>query len=75
TQFPWHGLTQLQWFQVVCAINPLTYASEGMRDLLLHGQHGQLPSIPLWIDVLALLASLVVFGTIGIKGFMRRALD
>ncbi|MGH3632047.1 MAG: ABC transporter permease [Sciscionella sp.] len=72
TQFPWHGLTQLQWFQVVCAINPLTYASEGMRDLLLHGQ---LQSIPLWIDVLALLASLVVFGTIGIKGFMRRALD
>jgi ABC-2 type transport system permease protein len=72
TQFPWHGLTQLRWFQVVCAINPLTYASEGMRDLLLHGQ---LQSIPLWIDVLALLASLVVFGTIGIKGFMRRALD
>lgn len=72
TQFPWHGLENLRWFQIVCAFNPLTYISEGMRSLLVEGP---LPSIPLWIDVLVAIAACVVFGAIGIKGFMRRALD
>lgn len=72
TQFPWKGLDQLQWFQVVCAINPLTYVSEGMRALLLDGT---VPSIPLWIDVPVALAGLLIFGAIGIKGFLHRALD
>jgi ABC-2 type transport system permease protein len=71
TQFPWHGLAHLRWFQVVCALNPLTYVSEGMRSLLLQG----VPSIPLWIDVLAVLGSCAAFGAVGIKGFLRRALD
>lgn len=71
TQFPWRGLHDLGWFQVVCAINPLTYFSEAMRVLLVP----KVPSIPLWIDLLAMVAALVVFGAIGIKGFMRRALD
>ncbi|SFP37292.1 ABC-2 type transport system permease protein [Amycolatopsis arida] len=72
TQFPWHGLDHLRWFQVVCAINPLTYASEGMRHLLLGGE---LESIPLWVDIPVLVGACVVFGAIGIKGFLRRALD
>ncbi|MGH3438859.1 MAG: ABC transporter permease [Sciscionella sp.] len=72
TQFPWFGLAHLRWFQVVCAINPLTYVSEGMRHLLLGGT---VPSIPLWIDILVTVGACGIFGTIGIKGFMRRALD
>ncbi|SFB59771.1 ABC-2 type transport system permease protein [Amycolatopsis marina] len=72
TQFPWHALDDLRWFQVVCAINPLTYVSEGMRDLLIGDQ---VESIPLWLDVPIILLALVIFGAIGIKGFMRRALD
>jgi ABC-2 type transport system permease protein len=71
TQFPWRGLEHLRWFQVVCAINPLTYVSEGMRAILVPG----LPSIPLWLDLLAVLAAILIFGTIGIKGFLRRAID
>jgi ABC-2 type transport system permease protein len=71
TQFPWHGLAHLRWFQVVCACNPLTYVSEGMRSLLLTG----VDSIPLWIDVPMILLACVVFGTIGIKGFLHRAMD
>lgn len=72
TQFPWYGLEDLRWFQVVCAINPLTYVSEGMRSLLLNGA---VPSIPLWIDALVAVVACGVFGAIGIKGFLRRALD
>jgi ABC-2 type transport system permease protein len=71
TQFPWHGLTQLRWFQVVCAFNPLTYVSEGMRAILIPG----LNSLPLWLDVLAIVAACLIFGGIGIWGFMKRAID
>ncbi len=71
TQFPWRGLAHLRWFQVVCAFNPLTYVSEGMRAILVPG----LPSLPLWLDVCAALLAIGIFGSIGIWGFMRRAID
>jgi len=71
TQFPWRGLSDLAWFQVLCALNPLTYVSEGMRHLLVP----EVPSIPMWIDVSVLFFALCVFGFIGGKGFMRRAVD
>jgi ABC-2 type transport system permease protein len=71
TQFPWRSLVHLRWFQVVCAVNPLTYVSEAMRALLVPGSN----SIPLWIDVPAVVAACLIFGSIGIFGFMRRAID
>jgi ABC-2 type transport system permease protein len=71
TQFPWRGLENLEWFQWLCALNPLTYVSEGMRVLLLP----DVESIPLWIDIPVILAACVIFGGIGIKGFLYRALD
>lgn len=71
TQFPWMGLGNVRWFQVVCALNPLTYVSEGMRaELVPH-----VPHIPMWINVLVMVVACGVFGVIGVKGFMRRALD
>lgn len=71
TQFPWVRLDHLRWFQVVCAFNPLTYVSEGMRGALLPG----IPHMPAWVCVLALLAAIGVFGVLGVKFFLRRALD
>ncbi|CAL9427677.1 hypothetical protein SUDANB95_01972 [Actinosynnema sp. ALI-1.44] len=71
TQFPWRELDALPWFQVVCAVNPLTYASEGMRALLVPG----VASIPLWVDVAVLAATTIVFGLLGMRGFRRRAVD
>jgi ABC-2 type transport system permease protein len=71
TQFPWMQLGNLRWFQVVCAFNPLTYVSEGMRGALV-------PSVPHmapWIPLVALLAACVLFGMLGIQFFLRRALD
>lgn len=72
TQFPWTQLDHLRWFQVVCAMNPLTYVSEGMRALLLEGV---VPSIPLWIDIPVVVFGCLLFGTIGCRGFLRRAID
>jgi ABC-2 type transport system permease protein len=71
TQFPWAQLGTLRWFQVLCAFNPLTYVSEGMRGALV-------PSVPhmaLWVPLLALIAACVLFGVLGIRFFLRRALD
>jgi ABC-2 type transport system permease protein len=34
SQYPWASLDRLCWFQVVTALNPLTYVSEGMRAAL-----------------------------------------
>ncbi|MDQ3825711.1 MAG: ABC transporter permease [Actinomycetota bacterium] len=71
TQYPWPSLAQLRWFQVVTAVNPITYVSEGMRAALVP----DVPHIPGWICILALVGSLAVFGTAGVIGFRRRAID
>ena len=71
TQFPFLQVGTIRWFQVICAINPITYVSEGLRGALTP----QIPHLAGWLCLLALLASCVIFGTIGIAGFVRRALD
>jgi ABC-2 type transport system permease protein len=71
TQFPWPALESLRWFQVVCAVNPLTYVSEALRAEMAP----DVPHLPLGVCALALTGFLVVFGTLGLAGFRRRALD
>jgi ABC-2 type transport system permease protein len=71
TQYPWPSLDRLRWFQVVTACNPLTYFSESMRAALVP----EVPHMPAWISVLALLAAVLLFGAIGIRGFFRRAMS
>lgn len=71
TQFPWQSLDSLRWFQVVCALNPLTYVSEALRAQMAPG----VPHLPLWLCAVALAGFLVVFGVASLVGFRRRALD
>ena len=71
TQFPWSSLDRLRWFQVVCAVNPLTYVSEGVRGTLLSST----PHIAPAVCALALLGFLALFTATGIRGFTRRAVD
>lgn len=71
-QFPWRSLSDdLLWFKVICALNPLTYVSEGMRAELVPS----VPHIPFPITLLALVVAIVGFGALGLRGFMKRALD
>ncbi|WBC15813.1 ABC transporter permease [Micromonospora sp. WMMA1998] len=72
TQFPLRALDSLPWFQVVCAINPLTYVSEATRSLV---APPGVQSVPLWLDLTVLAVVFVVFTAVGIRGFMRRAMD
>ncbi len=71
TQYPWPKLEDLRWFQVITACNPLTYVSELMRAALVPDY----PHIPVAIALPVLVASIVLFGAIGLRGFQRRALD
>ncbi|MGI5489617.1 ABC transporter permease [Microtetraspora malaysiensis] len=71
TQFPWPSLDRLPWFQIVCAVNPLTYVSEGMRAVMVP----QIPHLPLWLCLLVLAVAGAVAAEAGMRGFGRRAVD
>jgi len=71
SQYPWESLHRLEWFQWLTTLNPLTYVSESMRAALVPS----VPHIRPWVSLVMLLLALAVFGTTGIRGFLRRALD
>ena len=70
-QYPWPSLAILRWFQVLTLVNPLTYLSEGMRGTLAP----VIPhlAIPVAVSVLSVLA--VSLCWLGVRGFVRRAVD
>lgn len=71
SQYPWPSLARLRWFQVVTAVNPMTYVSEGLRAALIPA----VPHIEPWICLVVLVGSLMLLMTVGVWGFYRRAID
>ena len=70
TFYPWATLGGLRWFQILTLLNPLTYVSEGMRASLTDTPHMATG----WI-VLGLVVSLAVTSALGVRGFVRRAVN
>lgn len=70
-QFPWRALQTQQWFQVLCAVNPLTYVSEGIRASLVP----TVPHLRYALCILVVALAIVALSWIGLRGFLRRALD
>ncbi|WP_320668600.1 ABC transporter permease [Patulibacter defluvii] len=70
TFYPWASLDDLRWFQVVTLINPLTYVSEGSRASLGASEH-----LATWAIAVGVVAAIAIFGTLGLLGFRRRAVD
>ena len=64
SQYPWPSLGHLRWFQVVSALNPMTYVSEGLRGLMAPG----VPHIQTWICFVVAVGSLVVLMAVGMVG-------
>jgi hypothetical protein len=61
SQYPWPSLGNLRWFQVLSALNPMTYVSEGLRGLMAP----QVPHIQTWICFVVAVGSLVVLMAVG----------
>lgn len=72
-QYPWGTLNALRWFQIITLINPLTYASEGLRFAMVPALHGRVvPTLGLGWVILGLFVSILVFLSIGLSTFRRR---
>lgn len=71
SQYPWPSLDQMRWFQVVTALNPLTYVSEGLRAAMVP----DVPHMPPAVCIGVLVVAIAVIGWGGMRGFRRRALD
>jgi len=71
TQYPWPSLASLRWFQVLTLVNPLTYASEGVRAAMVP----QVPHMRAWIAMIVLTFATGALIVTGVMGFMRRAID
>ena len=68
--YPWPSLSRLQWFQDITLVNPMTYVSEGMRSALTSLPH----LAPGWI-ALGCVSAVAIFTLLGVRGFVRRAID
>lgn len=71
TQYPWPALDRMRWFQVITAINPLTYCAEGVRGAMVPN----VPHIAPWICIVVLIGASAVFTVTGMLGFRKRALS
>jgi ABC-2 type transport system permease protein len=69
--FSWSALDSIKWFQVVTLFNPLTYSAEGLRGAMTPGL--ALATLDIRWVLLGLAGTIIVFLSLGIKGFIRRA--
>jgi ABC-2 type transport system permease protein len=69
--YPWSALAAFPGLQYAVLINPLVYASEGLRGTLAP----QVPHIPTMLIIAALAAIDVVLLVVGLKKFVKKAVS
>jgi len=69
--YPWALLDRLRWFQVVTCFSPLTYTSEGFRSALAP----QTPHMGIPFLLAGQIGFLLLFGYLGVRGFLKKAID
>jgi ABC-2 type transport system permease protein len=69
TYYPWRGLDVVPVAKYAVLINPLVYVSEGMRGALTP----QVSHMPLSVVLLALALLVVIFWTVAVRAFLKRA--
>jgi ABC-2 type transport system permease protein len=70
--YPWATLDSIRWFQVVTVFNPLTYVSEGIRAALIPDA---VPHMHSGVAAGLLVVAILITGALGIRGFLRRAIN
>jgi ABC-2 type transport system permease protein len=68
--YPWRGLDVIPIMKYLVLVNPMVYVAEGMRGALTPA----VPHMPLTVVGIALLIVVVVFWTLGIRSFYKRAI-
>jgi ABC-2 type transport system permease protein len=69
--YPWRGLDAVPVMKYAVLINPLTYVSEGMRGVLIPDR----PHMPMPMVLAALAAITLLFWRLGLRAFMKRAVN
>jgi len=67
--YPWQGLSAVPIMKYAVLINPLVYVAEGMRGALTPAA----PHMSLGIVIVALILITMLFWTLGMRSFMKRA--
>lgn len=71
TYYPWRGLDRFPVLKYAVLVNPLVYASEGLRAALTPS----VPHMPLAAILAALIGVTVLLMWLGLRGFRRRAIS
>jgi ABC-2 type transport system permease protein len=75
TYYPWGALHNIRWFQVLTLLNPLTYASEGLRYTMVPPMGGRnFPTLSLFWILLMLGISVVAMFAVGTRTFLKRVI-
>ena len=69
TYYPWSALATFPILQKIVLVNPLVYASEGLRGALVP----QFPHLPIVVVMVGLLAFDVLFLLLGLRQFRKKA--
>jgi ABC-2 type transport system permease protein len=68
--YPWRGLDVIPVMKYVVLINPMVYVAEGLRGALTPA----VPHMSLGVVVVALLITVAIFWTLGMRSFYKRAI-
>jgi len=71
TYYPWSALAHFPILQKIVLVNPLVYASEGLRGTLVP----QFPHLPVLAVFVALAAFDALFLGVGLRQFHRKAVS
>ena len=66
--YPWAALTPVMWLKILVLVNPLVYMTEGLRASLTP----ELPHMPVWAFMLALVGGSVGLAFFSLQTFRRR---
>jgi ABC-2 type transport system permease protein len=69
TYYPWSALATFPILQKIVLVNPLVYASEGLRGALVP----QFPHLPIVVVIIGLLSFDVLFLFLGLRQFRKKA--
>lgn len=74
--YTWMSISSIKVLQILTLLNPMTYASEGLRYAMVPLAHGQvMATLPLGWVLVGLTGSFIAFLVLGIRAFHKRVIS